>query len=61
MNLRLQYLCKKKFDFLNLIFYAFMYVSLSMGIDSKNVMNGIVMNGIVDECKPNKRSQKVCR
>ncbi len=55
MNLRLQDLCKKKFDFLNLIIYAFMYVSLSMEIDSKNVMNDIV-----HECKHNKRSHKVC-
>jgi len=32
-----------------------MYVSLSMGIDFKNVMNDIV-----GECKHNKKSQKVC-
>ncbi len=35
-------LCKKIVGFLNFTFNAFMYVSLSMEIDSKNVGNDIV-------------------
>ncbi len=38
----LQDLCKKFVVFFNFTFDAFMYVSLSLEIDSKNVVNGIV-------------------
>jgi hypothetical protein len=41
----LQDLCNKFVGFFNFTFDAFMYVSLSLKIYSKNVMNGIV--GIV--------------
>jgi hypothetical protein len=35
-------LCKKIIDFLNFTFNALMYVSLSMEIDSNNVMSDII-------------------
>jgi hypothetical protein len=38
----LQDLCKKIVGFLNFTFNAFMYVSLSMEIDSNNVMSDII-------------------
>ncbi len=38
----LQDICKKTVGFFYSIFNAFMYISLSMNINSKNVVNGII-------------------